>query len=862
MKHRILLFLLIIASMTATAGAQAVKREHRAVWMSAYVTDWPSGAITASNANTMKRACQKMLDTLAVNNMNAVYFHVRAMADALYDSAYEPWSSYCSTSRGTAPAFDPLAFIIEEAHKRGIELYAWVNPYRYKPKTVSSWGSHPLNYENAHPDWLLQTDYETVLNPGLPEVRQRVVDVCRDILTKYDIDGLVFDDYFYNQDNPSFSLDANLYNAYKTGGGTLSQGDWRRENVNRMVKDVRDMVKATKPWVRFGISPAGVACSDPNVAAKYGVDPSPGNDWQYNQIYSDPMAWISRGTIDFISPQVYWNTSQTYTGVTQWWGKIGTKFNRHVYISGYAVEAATSAWSLDEYVTQVNIMRQANENGVYGMVYFKYATWRNLSQKIGTKVQQLRQYLKQHVYTTPSLSPALSWEQPTQTYTTVTNVSLDGDTLRWSPEENVRYVVYAVPLSVELAGFNGQPEYMLGVSYSPAFHIPAAYKTGYRFAVSILDRWGNEYAPLVEGYTPHQAQKPTLLAPADGANVPRMGSLRWAAPDATSFTVQVYSDADLQNLVAHVEVDSTSIPLTAIPGLTVGQRYYWRVSARGLNLWDNISDARSFTLGSVIINSPANGAAGVSLTPTFTWNDAGTGVQYLLELSTTADMNTVRYSATTTATSLTVPQYKLAGATTYYARLTATVDGAADASPVISFQTAEVTPATPVVINPSADGQTLYGTSRVQVRPEAGIGSLRVEISTSTTFPARTSYRGVITDNSFATPKLSEITGVGALVDGKTYYLRTRYAYNTIAAGAVAQYTEYSPVMTFVYKASGIAGDVDGDGRVDLADLNAIVNIILGKNNASDYVGDADTDGNGNVDLSDLNIIINTILGQ
>ena len=151
----------------------------------------------------------------------------------------------------------------------------------------------------------MTTSYETVLNPGIPEVRQRVVDVCKDILVKYDVDGLVFDDYFYNQDNPSFSLDADLYNAYRANGGTMSQGDWRRENVNQMVKDVNDMVKSTKPWVRFGIGPAGVACTSQAVADQYGVEPCPvGSDWQYNQIYSDPMAWLTRGTVDFLAPQL------------------------------------------------------------------------------------------------------------------------------------------------------------------------------------------------------------------------------------------------------------------------------------------------------------------------------------------------------------------------------------------------------------------------------------------------------------------------------------------------------------------------------------------------------------------------------
>ena len=216
----IALLVTFVASFAITPDTPP-KREQRGMWITAYLNDWPSGSITASNTPIVKNACCKMLDTLRVNHINAVYYHVRAMCDAMYNSAYEPWSSYISGKRGEAPAFDPFEFLVQEAHKRGIEVYAWVNPYRYAHGS-EMWGDSELDYVNTHPEWLLTTSYETVLNPGLPEVRQRVVDVCKDILVKYDVDGLVFDDYFYNQDNPSFSLDADLYNAYRAAGGTMS----------------------------------------------------------------------------------------------------------------------------------------------------------------------------------------------------------------------------------------------------------------------------------------------------------------------------------------------------------------------------------------------------------------------------------------------------------------------------------------------------------------------------------------------------------------------------------------------------------------------------------------------------------------
>ena len=195
MKRRFILIALLAAFAASFVIAADVvpKREQRGMWMTAYLGDWPSGKITESNAPIMQNACRKMLDTMRVNHINVIYYHARAMCDAMYNSAYEPWSSYVSGTRGVAPAFDPLGFLVEEAHKRGIEVYAWVNPYRYAHGT-NKWGQSELDYVYTHPEWLLTTDYETVLNPGIPEVRQRVVDVCKDILVKYDVDGLVFDD--------------------------------------------------------------------------------------------------------------------------------------------------------------------------------------------------------------------------------------------------------------------------------------------------------------------------------------------------------------------------------------------------------------------------------------------------------------------------------------------------------------------------------------------------------------------------------------------------------------------------------------------------------------------------------------------
>ena len=854
MKKRLILIALLAAFAASFVNAADVppKREQRGMWITSYLNDWPSGAITQSNTPIMQNACRKMLDTLRVNHINAIYYHVRAMCDAMYNSAYEPWSSYVSGTRGVAPAFDPFGYLIEEAHKRGIEVYAWVNPYR-DGHGDNMWGQSELDYVYTHPDWLLTTSYETVLNPGIPEVRQRVVDVCKDILVKYDVDGLVFDDYFYNQDNPSFSLDADLYNAYKANGGTMSQGDWRRENVNQMVKDVNDMVKMTKPWVRFGIGPAGVACSNPAVAAQYGVEPSPGSDWQYNQIYSDPMAWVTRGTIDFLAPQVYWKTTGTFTGVTTWWGKIAARFNRHIFISQWIPDE--EGWTLAEFVKQGRVMRDAMAaGGNPGMVYFRYGTWRNKKEVIDGKVRQLRTWLKDSLYSSIALNPVPAWLTPDQTYTTVTNLAYSDGRLTWDSIPNVRYVIYTIPDGVEDKDFHCQAAYIDGVSYWAFYSLPASKREGYHYAVSILDRWENEYTPVTPGSTPVQADKPVLLYPENGTQVIEMSALQWSS-SASNFVVQVFADAQMESLVTQIEVDTTSCPISRMPFLREGN-YWWRVVARGLNQIDNVSDLWQFTFGRMRVISPTQGEDGVPLTPTVTWTAGAQGTTYMLELSTTSYMNNPD-TVYLTEPYWQVPKYKLAGATKYFIRVTATADdGTSVVTPISQFTTEEVIPPVPVYVLPSCDGMDLYHSDAVQFEPVDGPGSLRVQISTSETFPTRTSYNGTI-EGAFETPQLWTIRGAGKLVDGKTYYVRARYAYRTLATGTTVQYTDYCDIRTFVYHET-LRGDVNKDGEVNIADVNAVINMILG----GSAVTLGDVNGDGEINIADINALIDKILSH
>jgi uncharacterized lipoprotein YddW (UPF0748 family) len=222
--------------------------------------DWPGSTISvtgnATQVNSQKQDMIRILDSLASANMNAVFFQVRSRCDAMYKSSYEPWSTDLVQYRGFDPGYDPLAFAIEEAHKRGIELHAWLNPYRFET-ALNQWSGKPGDYRTTNPEWLLTySSGITILDPGRPQVVKRIKDIVGEIVTNYNVDGIMFDDYFYAYGGTSATLDASTQALYKPANMDL--GDWRRANVNKMIAEVYDTIQDVKPFVRFGVSPFGI----------------------------------------------------------------------------------------------------------------------------------------------------------------------------------------------------------------------------------------------------------------------------------------------------------------------------------------------------------------------------------------------------------------------------------------------------------------------------------------------------------------------------------------------------------------------------------------------------------------------------
>lgn len=489
--------LLAIAALPMSSG---VKREVRSVWMATvWALDWPSNT---SSTTAQKNEMIKYLDVLQKNNFNAIYFQVRTMSDAFYKSSYEPWSSYLTGTRGKDPGWDPLAFVVEECHKRGMECHAWVNPYRFS--TGSNWSTAQDQALKSAGMLLAYTKSDgkttTILNPGLESVRKRIVDVCKEIISNYDVDGLVFDDYFYPEGIPVTSS-AGDYDLWQKSGASMTFGDWRRNNVNQMVADVYKMVQQQKPYVRFGISPAGAACTSAAVAAKHGIDRCPvASDWQYDGIFSDPVAWLEAGTIDYISPQLYWKTNHKtnpFGPMTKWWSYVAKHFGRHHYashsISFLNSSNTTSDW--EEIGKQVQFSRDYTENEAPGAVFYSAA------YVTGKKQSGFGEWLQVNKFQNKALTPAIDWKKSDLEKVQVSALNKRATVLSWTGVDNVRYSVYAVPesVNVETLDSNIPAEYLLGVSYKTTYTMPDDKKSGYNYAVCVLDRYGNEYEPVYYG---------------------------------------------------------------------------------------------------------------------------------------------------------------------------------------------------------------------------------------------------------------------------------------------------------------------------------------------------------------------------
>lgn len=377
------------AGPSLTLVTVAHERELRGVWVASVVNlDWPTS--TGQSADAGRASLTNLVDSMADAGLNALFFQVRPESDALYASTLEPWSRFLTGTQGQSPGWDPLDELLTLAHARGLEVHAWINPYR---GLVSSTTVTAANHvTKLLPGAAITYGNAVVMDPGQAAVRQHVEAVVSDLLERYDVDGLHFDDYFYPYPSGSTPFpDSATYNAYTADGGTMNLGDWRRDNVNTLVREVMGIVTNDHPTVRFGVSPFGIW--------KAGV-PVPGLD-AYSVIYCDAPTWMTNGWVDYLAPQLYWQESsaQKYSTLATWWAARNMG-GRHLFPGHAEYQLSGQNWPLSEIQNQVTFTRTLKSQGAQGDLHFR-------AGNILANTKGVHTLFKTNLYAKPALPPVL-----------------------------------------------------------------------------------------------------------------------------------------------------------------------------------------------------------------------------------------------------------------------------------------------------------------------------------------------------------------------------------------------------------------------------------------------------------------------
>ncbi|MBC7895792.1 MAG: family 10 glycosylhydrolase [Cytophagaceae bacterium] len=385
--------------------APPVAREFRAAWLATVSNiDWPSRPGLPVEAQQAE--LRALLDAAARAKLNAIIFQVRPAADALYASKLEPWSYYLTGTQGQPPSpfYDPLSFVIAESHARGMELHAWFNPYRSKHPSDKSRIAAPLHVSRSAPGWNRTYGTHQWMDPGVPAVRARTVDVILDVVKRYDVDGVHMDDYFYPYPERTrrgrripFPDDAS-YRAYQRRGGTLGRDDWRRQNVDELVKEVYAKVKAEKPWVKVGISPFGIWRPGYPSTVR-GFDP-------YAELFADARLWLNQGWVDYFTPQLYWRLgapAQPHGDLLAWW-RGENRQARHVWPGNYTGRASAArgvSWPVSEIIAQVQETRR-QLGALSGNVHFPLNAFT-------VNTDSMVERMVAGIYAEPAIVPAAPW---------------------------------------------------------------------------------------------------------------------------------------------------------------------------------------------------------------------------------------------------------------------------------------------------------------------------------------------------------------------------------------------------------------------------------------------------------------------
>lgn len=497
---RILRILLLCSLLPlATSAQKSLKRELRGAWVATFTgIDWPNRTQTPAQ---QRAAFITIANHHKATGMNVLYVQMRSQCDAMYPSAIEPWSADLTGRQGVAPAepWDPMAFAIEECHKRGMEFHAWLNPYRAASNSANIPNFAENHVTRAHPEWLLSQGILRVLDPGLPEVRDHIMRVITDIVQRYDVDGIHFDDYFYPPAAPAGTTpynDDSTFAAYPRG--FTVKADWRRDNVNLLIQRVYDSIKTIKPWVKFGVSPSGIYRNSTNPAIG---TPTSGLE-HYTTLFADTRRWLQEGWVDYIMPQVYWWIGQpgaNYGAIVPWWNNQAN--GRHIYIglAGYKVGdlAQGAAWQDSTQIPrQLRMNRDSAHANIFGQSVYNTNSLRN-------NRKNFRDSLRLHFYARPALLPAMPWRDsiaPIAPEAVNANPAGDDVQLSWShtgdPADQLnrarQFVIYR---SEDPVVNTDAVENILAVTDTAATSFTdttALPNTTYYYTVTALDRYHNE----------------------------------------------------------------------------------------------------------------------------------------------------------------------------------------------------------------------------------------------------------------------------------------------------------------------------------------------------------------------------------
>ncbi len=484
MRKILLAATLILSSFITTAVAQMQpKREFRGAWIQCVNGQW-----TGMGRDRMQQTLTYQLDELQKTGINAIMFQVRAEGDAMYPSEIEPWSRFLTGQQGRAPQpyWDPLQWMVDECHKRGMELHAWINPYRAKTASTPALTS---TYYQQHPDRFFEYAGLWIFDPGIPENRAYICDVARDIISRYDVDGFHIDDYFYPYPQAGVPIpDAATYQRYGAG---MELTDWRRANVNTFIRDLHETIHSIKPWVKFGVSPFGIyrnQKSDPNGSATNGLQ-------NYDDLYADVLAWIRMGWIDYNIPQIYWeigNKAADYETLIKWWS--ANAGGRPLYVGQDVLRTVKFTDTTNPQTHQVYQKYNLQRQYAQGSCQWYAAACVDNPQNYTTVLRQVY-----HQY--PALQPTMPWidkKAPGKARKVAAVWTQDGYILFWTAPKAkkemdvaTRYVVYRFGKG-EKVNLN-DPSHILTITPDTYYKLP--YQNGqekYTYVVTALDRMQNE----------------------------------------------------------------------------------------------------------------------------------------------------------------------------------------------------------------------------------------------------------------------------------------------------------------------------------------------------------------------------------